>query len=127
MLALCVAGPSFVVSPPLARHAAGPATRHPAVVLREVQFVADLRVQTEPFKPGTKSIGDFFTEPEALRILMSTAESARRLDGGDEKATTQRWEVVTPIQFPGMVARSETPMEFNIDAATPRLTALSGS
>jgi hypothetical protein len=127
MLALSVAASSFVVSPPLARHAGNPASRHLAVVLRDVTFSADLTVETEPFKPGTKPIGDFFTEPEALRILMSQAESSRRLDGGDEKATTQKWEVVTPIQFPGMVARSETPMDISVDAAVPRLTVSSGS
>jgi len=51
---------------------------------------------------------------------MSQAESSRRLDAGDVPAQ-QRWLVVTPIQFPGMVARSETSMDIAIDEAAPRL------
>ena len=57
---------------------------------------------------------------QALSILMSQAESSRRLDAGDVPAQ-QRWLVVTPIQFPGMVARSETSMDIAIDEAAPRL------
>lgn len=123
---MLAASSSFVAFPPLARHAATP-TRHSAIVLRDVTFAAALTVETEPFKVGAKPIGDFFLEPEALRVLMSQAESAKRLDGGDDKATIQAWEVVTPIQFPGMVARSETPMDIIIDPAAPRLTVSSGS
>lgn len=42
------------------------------------------------------------------------------------RCLTQRWEVATPIQFPGMVVRSETSMDIAIDAAAPRLSISSG-
>ena len=109
-----------------ARHRADANPRHGAVVARDLSFVADLTVRTEPFAIGTKPLGEFFKEEEALKILMSQAESSKRLDSGDSD-TAQRWEVATPIQFPGMVVRSETPMDIRIDATTPRLDISSGA
>ena len=84
-------------------------------------FVADLEVVTDPFDVGTKPVGEWFCQPEALLILMSQAEEANRLDGGPANAPVQRWEVSTPIDFPGMVVRSQTAMDINVDAATPKL------
>merc|ERR1712087_223780 len=100
--------------------------RHHSPSAREIAFVADLEVVTEPFSVGAKSIGDWFQDDQALQILMSQAESAHRLDAGDMNENMQRWEVATPIEFPGMVARSVTPMDVFVDATTPRLTMRSG-
>ena len=96
--------------------------RHDAIVAREINFVADLEVVTEPFEVGTKPVGEWFCEPEALQILMSQAEISKRLDSGASSAPIQRWEVSTPIDFPGMVVRSQTAMDINVDAATPKLS-----
>ena len=105
----------------LMRHRAG------GIVARELAFVADLEVETEPFAIGSKPLGDWFAREEALTILMSQAESSKRIDDGAPDSTVQRWEVATPIQFPGMVVRSETPMDISIDTATPRLSISSGA
>ena len=117
---LCVAWQPL--STPLAP--AGP--RHSRVVAREVTFTADLDVTSEPFTVGSKTVGDFFAQPEGLQVLMSQAESSRRLDTAGDGAVKQRWEVATPIQFPGMVARSETSMDVVVDTAASRLTVTSG-
>ena len=115
---------SLVTAPHQSLHPA----RHGCVVARELSFVANLEVVTEPFEVGTKPVGEWFAQEEALKILMSQAESSRRLDsaGVDPGGDMQRWEVITPIQFPGMVARSETPMDIQIDRASPRLVVSSG-
>ena len=100
-------------------------TRHAAVIARDLAFVASLEVATEPFAVS-RPLGEWFQQEEALQILMSQAEATRRLDGGDARATAQQWEVTTPIQFPGMVVRSDTPMDIAIDTSTPRLSISSG-
>ena len=79
---------------------------------------------SEPFDAG-EDIGLWFTQEPAFRALMSKAEASTRTDAGDD-ASVQRWEVETPISFPGMLARSVTPIEISIDALTPRLTITSG-
>lgn len=106
---------------PLVHRSPASTARHGEVVARDLAFVASLDVATEPFAES-KPLGEWFAEQKSLEILMSQAESTRRLDGGDAGAATQKWEVATPIQFPGMVARSETAMEINIDAAEPKLS-----
>lgn len=139
-------GPSAVrLHAPQAHHA-----RHAPVVARTLNFVATLEVKTSPFAASSPSVGEWFATEEALTILMSQAESARRLTV-DEKQ--QRWLVTTPcvsglptrlmpssqfltrplffsillrIQFPGMVARSETIMDIAVDASAPRLSITSG-
>jgi len=126
LLSLIASATAFVASPPLARPDTTYADRHGAVVARQLAFVADLTVETEPFKVGAKSVGEWLAQEDALKILMSQAESSRRLDNG-ESSTAQRWEVATPIQFPGMVVRSETPMDIRIDKVTPRMSISSGA
>ena len=101
--------------------------RHAEVIARELTFAADLTVTTDPFTvSSSKGLGEFFSQPEALQILMSQAESSKRLDAGDATASAQTWEVNTPIEFPGMVARSQTPMDITIDPSTPTLSVTSG-
>ena len=126
LLSLIASATAFVASPPLARPDTTYADRHGAVVARQLAFVADLTVETEPFKVGAKSVGEWLAQEDALKILMSQAESSRRLDNG-ESSTAQRWEVATPIQFPGMVVRSETPMDIRIDKVTRRMSISSGA
>jgi hypothetical protein len=119
----CAAAASFTQVPAPARHSC---SRHRPVVARDITFAAELQVGSEPFTLGSKPLTKWFAQPEALSILMSQAESSRRLDDGDVTAISQQWEVVTPIQFPGMVARSETPMDISIDSTLPQLTITSG-
>lgn len=130
MLALSFSAASGFVVTPAVRIVASTNPLSPVcrsdVVLREVTFAASLTVETEPFKEGSKPLGEWFRQPEALSLLMSTAERCRRIDSGDSTAATQKWEVTTPIQFPGMVARSETPMDIAVDSAAPRLSVSSG-
>jgi len=116
---------AFLVGPSAVRlHAPqAPHARHAPVVARTLNFVATLEVKTSPFAASSPSVGEWFASEEALTILMSQAESARRLTV-DEKQ--QRWLVTTPIQFPGMVARSETIMDIAVDASAPRLSITSG-
>ena len=143
---------AFLVGPSAVRlHAPhSPHARHAPVVARTLNFVATLEVKTSPFAASSPSVGEWFASEEALTILMSQAESARRLTV-DEKQ--QRWLVTTPcvsglptrlipssqfltrplffsillrIQFPGMVARSETIMDITVDASAPRLSITSG-
>jgi len=124
-LLLGITVPALVTPPLLSRF---PSTRaRSAVVARDLAFVAQLEVATDPFEAGAKPVGGWFEQAEALQILMSQAESSRRLDGGDGASTAQRWEVTTPIQFPGMVVRSETQMDVQVDAAAPRLRISSGA
>ena len=111
---------------PPGSHTTSNRQRHAPVVARDLAFVADLEVATEPFSIGSKPVGEWFGQEEALKILMSQAESSKRLDGGDAKSTLQKWQVNTPIDFPGMVVRSETPMDIKIDAAAPKLSISSG-
>ena len=140
---------AFLVGPSAVRlHAPqAPHARHAPVVARTLNFIATLEVKTSPFAASSPSVGEWFASEEALTILMSQAESARRLTV-DEKQ--QRWLVTTPcvsglptrlmpssqfltpssfllrIQFPGMVARSETIMDIAVDASAPRLSITSG-
>ena len=72
-------------------------------------------------------MGEWLAQEEGLKILMSHAESSKRLDSGAASAATQQWQVDTPIQFPGMVVRSETPMDVAVDRATPKLSISSGA
>jgi len=100
--------------------------RHATPVARELAFVANYEAVTEPFPVGAKPIGEWFAEDQAIRILMSQAESSRRVDAGGPRSKVQRWEVTTPIDFPGMVARSETSMDITINSETPLFTVSSG-
>ena len=113
-------------APVLNGHPLAPATRarHHAVVAREIAFVAQSEARCEPFAATrARPLGDWFAQEDALRILMSQAESCRRLDeDAPPGSETQRWEVITPIEFPGMVARSVTPMDIRVDAAADRPT-----
>ena len=128
-LPLCCMSIGLMVQPRWTQtsRSAQPAHRARGIVARELAFVADLEVQTEPFAEGSKPIGSWFAQEEALTILMSQAESSKRIDGGGPGAVMQQWEVATPIQFPGMVVRSETPMDISIDSSTPRLSISSGA
>ena len=72
-------------------------------------------------------VGEWLAREDAIRILMSQAESARRLDSGGASSLTQSWEVSTPIDFPGMVVRSETPINVVVEDATPQLSVSSGA
>ncbi|EOD20376.1 hypothetical protein EMIHUDRAFT_117574 [Emiliania huxleyi CCMP1516] len=96
-------------APVLNGHPLAPATRarHHAVVAREIAFVAQSEARCEPFAATrARPLGDWFAQEDALRILMSQAESCRRLDeDAPPGSETQRWEVVTPIEFPGMKGR----------------------
>lgn len=99
--------------------------RHGFVIAREVNFVANLEVVTQPFVISDgASIGSWFANDESLKILMSQAESSRRV-GGSSGEAQQQWLVSTPIAFPGMVARSDTSMDVSIDVAAPRLSVAS--
>ena len=86
---------AFLVGPSAVRlHAPqAPHARHAPVVARTLNFVATLEVKTSPFAASSPSVGEWFASEEALTILMSQAESARRLTV-DEKQ--QRWLVTTP-------------------------------
>lgn len=94
--------------------------RHEPPVARELAFVAKAEVSSPPFSPGSKPIGDFLAKDSSLRILMSQADSSERLDRCESKEE-QRWEVSTRIPFPGMLARTATPMNIKIDSTTPLL------
>ena len=99
--------------------------RSSGIVARELTFAAALEVTTAPFAASAeRSVGEWLGNEDALKILMSQAESARRLDAGGD--VQQRWEVNTPIDFPGMVARSSTAMDITIDKQTPSLSIRSG-
>ena len=88
---------AFLVGPSAVRlHAPqAPHARHAPVVARTLNFVATLEVKTSPFAASSPSVGEWFASEEALKILMSQAESARRLTL-DEKQ--QRWLVTTPCE-----------------------------
>mmetsp|Transcript_45008 Transcript_45008/g.105150 ORF Transcript_45008/g.105150 Transcript_45008/m.105150 type:complete len:236 (-) Transcript_45008:78-785(-) len=125
-MCMCLMGAAAALQAQTACRRAATAARHCTPYARDLAFVAGLVVATEPFAVGEKPIGSWFAEEQALSILMSQAESARRLDSGGRDASVQRWKVATGIEFPGMVARSETPMEVTIDSETPRLSISSG-
>lgn len=127
MLALLCSPTSFIPGAQLSRFAEPPLLlRHASPLAREVTFVGSLEVFSEPFAVGPRPVGDWFAQEEALRILMSQAEASTRLDAGTGSASVQRWEVTTPIQFPGMVAKSVTVMDVSIDTVTPKLSITSG-
>ena len=89
MLASIALATALVVAPP---H--GPTTvvaRSSAIVARELSFVADLEVKTEPFAQGAKPVGEWLATEEALKTLMSQAESSIRLDNGPPGAAAQVW------------------------------------
>ena len=113
---LFVVAPTYVTParPAVLRH------RHAAPLARELAFVASAEVSSPPFALGSKGVDAFFAEESALRVLMSQADSSERLDGGESK-DQQRWEVYTGIPFPGMVAKSATTMNVQIDTVTPQL------
>ena len=94
-------------------------------MLRELLFAAQAEVLSPPFAVGTRPVGQWFEQEGALRVLMSQAESSVRLDAGGSGGE-QIWEVSTPIQFPGMVARSATTMRVAIDGAAPEIRMASG-
>ena len=92
LLAPILAAAAFVAPPPH-RLRTGSAARHAPVVARELAFVADLEVKTEPFAlVESKPIGKYFGREDALKILMSQAESSKRLDANGEEASLQSWE-----------------------------------
>lgn len=94
--------------------------RHAQPLSAEITFKARSEVASPPFSLGSKPVGDFFAEEDALRVLMSQADSSQRLDHGESK-NQQRWEVFTNVPFPGTVAKSATTMNVNIDTQTPQL------
>ena len=71
--------------------------RHAPLVARELNFVAALEVKTSPFAATSPLIGQWFASEAAIKILMSQAESSRRLAGGIGD-TRQQWLVTTPCE-----------------------------
>ena len=80
-------------------HVSGGVSRSSAQpTMKSVTFSAFACVKSEPFPADNASLQKWFTDPDAVRILMSTAEQSRLVERRPDG--TQLWEISTPIQFP---------------------------
>ena len=123
MMFIALASASFIVPTPRAPSRRPAEMRHQPPVARVLAFVGKAEVCSPPFAESG-DVSAWFAEESAMKVLMSQADSSERLDTGDVEGE-QRWEVTTGIPFPGMVAKSATPMNVKINKATSMLRELS--